>query len=83
MFDEVAETGQTTLHLDAPIGCSHGTSITTSPVLLQKWHCVVGCDVLETDDVRADLYADLEDRDWNRTRHTEAESHSMNVANPH
>ena len=35
--------------------------------MLHEWQCVVvGCDVLETDDVRAHVYDDLEDKDSHR-----------------
>ena len=69
MFDEVAETDQTTFHLDAPIDCPTGLlsqlhTVVSTPLLLQEWQCVVGCDVLETDGVRADVYDDLEAKDW-------------------
>ena len=68
MSDEAAETDQTTLHLDAPIDCpmgllSHFYTVGSTPVQLRQWHCVLGCDVLEIDDVRAAVYADLEDKD--------------------
>ena len=99
MFDEVAETDQTTLHLDAPIDCPMGLlselhTVASTSVMCQEWQCVVGCDVIETDDVRADVYDDMEDKDWyhlsqsvaervlpdNRTRHSEADVDSTNVA---
>ena len=68
MSDEAAETDQTTLHLDAPIDCPMGLlsqfhTVASTPVLWQEWQSVVGCGVLETDDVRSDVYADLEDKD--------------------
>ena len=52
---------KTTLHLDAPIDCPMGLPsqlhpVASTPVLLQDWQCVYGCDVLETDDVRAVVY---------------------------
>ena len=55
---------QQTLHLDAPIACSMGLrsqfhTVASTPFLLREWQCVVGCDVLEIDDVRAAVFADL------------------------
>ena len=65
MSDEAAQTDQTTLRLDAPIDCSMGLlqrhTVASTPNLSQKSQCVVGCDALEIGDVRADVYADLED----------------------
>ena len=65
MSDGTAETDQTTLRLDAPIDFSMGLlqrhTVASTPKLSQKSQCVVGCDALEIDDVRADVYVDLED----------------------
>ena len=50
MSDELVVTIDTTLLMDAPIDCPMGLlsqvhSVASTPVLLQDWQCVIGCDV--------------------------------------
>ena len=64
MSDE-AETDQTTLHPDATIDCPMGLlsqlhTVASTPLLLRDWQCLVGCDVLEIDDVRTAVFNGLE-----------------------
>ena len=59
---------KTTLHLDALIDCPVGLlsqfhSVASTPFVLPEKQCLVGCDGLETVDVRAAVCADLEDKD--------------------
>ena len=48
-------------------------TVASTPVLLQEWPCVAGCSVLETDDVRADVCADEEDKDRHHLRQSVVE----------
>ena len=69
MSDEVVRTTQTTPHVDAPIDCSMGPpapcrTVASTPLLLRAWQRVVGCNVLEIDDVSAAAFADLEDKEY-------------------
>ena len=63
MSDEVVVTIHTTLLVDAQIDCpmkllSQFHTVASTPILLQDWQCVVGCDVTGIDDVSAAVVTD-------------------------
>ena len=64
MSEEFVGTSQTTLHLLPPIDCLMGIAMLRQhQVCCESGKCVVGCDVLVIDDVRAAVCADLEDKE--------------------